>query len=152
MATNDEWLSWQRKQVPWWRRGQHDKPTVRHPAPNTPGGLPAGWTLLTCTTASDTATWGLCRRDAGGWLLVRHIPSTAETTVNAARESLGDMFKVVHTTNLSIPVVWTVSDELVDWLQSFIVNAYDPTDPDEAAERVLFALSGTLRRPPKALT
>lgn len=39
---------------------------------------------------------------------------------------------------------------LVDWFKTELLALYDPTDPVEAAEQTLFALSGRMRVPPRA--
>jgi hypothetical protein len=148
-ATSTEFLRWCQQQVTWWRRGQWDAMrNAPHPAPDADHGLPDGWMAVSTFTASEGIVWCLTRRDAGGWLLVSHDPSTRETALSGAEETLAGLFATLLRARERVGA----PREATDWLKGVISAMYDPADPNEAAEQVLFALTDKIRTPPRAAT
>lgn len=127
-----------------------------HPAPETIGGLPEGWTLVSQRLRPGAAggTWAMARRAAemgGGWVVIVHWDDDALTEFLFASESLADLYvDLVTTTKVMQPN--DIATASLEWYKELLVNLYDPADPAEAAEQMLFALSGTMRVPPRAAT
>lgn len=125
-----------------------------HPAPEATGGLPAGWTLASQRPRPGTAgaTWAMARRAreiGGGWVVLLHWDDDALTEFLFANESLADLYvDLVATTK--VMKANDIATASLGWYKELLVGLYDPTDPDEAAEQMLFALSGVMRTPPKA--
>lgn len=98
--------------------------------------------------ASDGIIWCLSRRDAGGWLLVSHDPRRCETALSGAEETVADLFATIVRARERVDG----TREVTNWLKGVISAMYDPDDPDEAAEQVLFALTDRMRTPPRSAT
>lgn len=146
-VTSTEFLRWCQQQVPWWRRGQWEAMRqAAHPPLTDPGALPEGWVAVSTFTSTDGLVWCLCRRQDGGWLTVSQYPSKAQTALSGAEESLGDLFSLMVRARERA----NAPTEVTDWLKGTIMAMYDPADPVEAAEQVLFALTDTMRVPPRA--
>lgn len=114
--------------------------------------LPAGWRIVsTCPYGDAFIRWHLARRDAGGWVLFSVGGERRQLQFGAAARHLATLYEQ-NQSRLSngdgAPM--TALRAHVRWYGEVLASLYDPTDPDEAAEQVLFALSGTLRTPPKA--
>lgn len=128
--------------------------TRPHPAPHAPDGLPEGWTLASTRTRPGPrrGTWAMARRpqeNGGGWVVLLHWDDNALTEFLFARQALADMYvELVRATTMMASN--EISDASLDWYKELLVGLYDPTDPTEAAEQMLFALSGVMRTPPRA--
>lgn len=121
-----------------------------YPSPTTEAGLPARWRLhSTLADVDRSVQWCLVERDAGGWILLYHHLLLEQTAMRWGRESLAAAYETLQR-DAARPDGSGEARALADWLRDVLVGLYDPTDPDEAAERMLFALSGNLRTPPRA--
>lgn len=125
-----------------------------HPAPETPGGLPEGWTLFSQQHRPGPAggTWAMARRpdeSGGGWVVILHWDTKALSEFLFARQSLAEMYvELVEATKFMASN--DISTASLGWYKELLIGLYDPTDPSEASEQMLFALSGTMRNPPRA--
>lgn len=128
--------------------------TLHHCSREHPNaGLPLGWTRVAdwCSKHPNYC-WTLTRRGAGGWALVRYNLSPDRVLVVRAAADLSTL----HATSTGPdrePSQGTGRpwDGVPAWINRTIADMYDTSDPDEAANQVLFALSGQLHRPPKAV-
>lgn len=127
-----------------------------HPAPEAPDGLPQGWTLVSQCPRPGTAggTWSMVRRSpdlGGGWVNLIHWPDTALTEFLFASNTLTDLYaNLVRATQ--VMKANDIAEASMAWYRDMLLALYDLNDPDEAAEHMLFTLSGTMRTPPKADT
>lgn len=125
-----------------------------HPAPQAPGGLPAGWTLFSQQERPGPAggTWAMARRPVergGGWVVIIHWDANALSEFLFASDSLATLYTdLVKATTMMQPNA--IAGASLEWYKQMLVGLYDPTDPSEASEQMLFALSGTMRTPPAA--
>lgn len=122
------------------------------PDPAHPGALPHGWTSKAVLTefTEDTDLHLLHRSGGGVGLLSRNrrlqsnrLLQTSDTLVG-----LDAYFHERHPSegDADQPAMGTART----WVRTVLVSLYDTTDPVEAAEQTLLALSGRLRTPPRA--
>lgn len=124
------------------------------PRPDQPGGLPTGWHNVSSHIEAHNQArvlWFLARRDTGGWVLLAHKEDAASTAVVTAEARLSMLYtEFAATLADSGTAPMRLVGEVTGWLQSLLGALYDPTDRHEAAEKVLFGLTGRVRTPPRA--
>lgn len=120
-------------------------------------GVPDGWTMVAHLCAPErTCCYTLTHRDDGAWGLIQTADTYERTNLMRATAGLDDLYASVRF--VPAPAGWKNGVRVVersatrrlggpfplltDWL------AHDPVD--EAHLRMLFALSGDLRRLPEA--
>lgn len=136
--TSREWMLWSQS-LP----TSHFGAPV-YPAPDTPHGTPAGWRIVhVYPSALPDSTYYVCRRDAGGWALIRFESDLAHTLHLMGALSLGDLLALADRGQSA------ATRERVAGIRAALCELYDPVDPKEAVERALFALGGPLIHPPR---
>lgn len=129
---------------------------VRHrvaPDPRYPGGLPQGWTVH-AVMSEFVGENDLCvvRRAGGGVALLRRESDLNRivTLVQSAPTlvELDSFLFERYPPERDAEREWGAV--IRDWVRGVIISLYDRTDPDEAAEQTLLALSGRIRTPPRA--
>lgn len=122
------------------------------PDPDAEDGLPPGWRLV----AYHPHWWAesgfvLCARNAGGWTVLVRSHDTRRTALLSIDCSLWHLYdSLVWVTEPAGSNHTVIEVHARAWLQAAITSMYDPTNPDEAAEQTMFALSGILYRDPSA--
>lgn len=124
------------------------------PRPDQPGGLPLGWQPVSCHVEVGRQAqvgWFLTHRDTGGWVLLVHKDDAASTSLADAKEHLSALYtEYADTLAAEGTSGMRLVAETTRWFQGVLGSLYDPTDPAEAAEQVLLALTGRVRTPPRA--
>lgn len=114
--------------------------------------LPAGWRVVSTFPYGDGyIDWHLARREAGGWVLFSVAGEDHELQFGSAVAALSTLYDQNDASLRSgggAPMAALRAH--VRWYRDVLLSLYNPTDPDEAAAQMLFALSGVLRTPPKA--
>lgn len=78
----------------------------------------------------------LVYRTDGGWAVLQHAPRSQTLRIYRAATTLCGLFRYMQA---------TAADPMVmAWIRVVVAEMFDPADPAEAAEQVLFALSGRL--------
>lgn len=96
----------------------------------------------------DTDLW-LARRPPGDWVLMRHERDIERLRVLTASASLGTLYqRAMDSAGDIMPPA--LASMMAAWLKGVLTGMFDASDPVEAAEQVLFALSGTLTVVPRA--
>lgn len=123
------------------------------PLPDDPGGLPRGWApRFVRRNHFRHIDLHLVQRLAGGVALMRHDLRQNQTSMWLTGDTLHHFHRWLHAVHPDgSPVAPGGLLVLRDWAQACLASLYDTTDPAEAAEQALLALSGTMRTPPKAL-
>jgi hypothetical protein len=113
--------------------------------------LPDGWNVLARTPCNDLdVLYHLFNRDAGGWALLFRYES-GRVVFGAAISDLCAWYTGLQQTIERIPSAPNrLPRALVAWARPIISSLFDPEDPAEAAEQMLFAFTGRIMTPPRA--
>lgn len=121
----------------------------RFPAPDE--GLPPGWVSQSHLFNHQVRSFlWLARRDGGGWVVVSHDRENEQTRVISAGQTLADLYRGAAQASATGTGFAPGNARLAGWLRNVLLSMYDPQDPVEKAEQVLFALSGDLTVVPRA--
>lgn len=131
MIASAEWKAWQGR-PPKSTKGASDR-------------LPPGWCVYEAFGGHDESL-DLIRRDGGGWILLRWN-KVGGPTITDADQWLVDLYAGY----LAIDdLVTALGRQITRWLRQAIVDLYDPTDPEQAAARMLVALGADVVVEPAA--
>lgn len=149
----------------------------RYPDPRSPGGLPASWRVVASTMVVEPGVdadevFGepdapvlvvVARPEEGGWVLLRHerpnvspVPLhevdglSGETTQTWLDESLGHLLTHASEGATEKTALGRRVRPLVPWLREVFMASFDEADPVEAAEKMLYALTGSVGALPQA--
>lgn len=119
-----------------------DEPTTR---------LPDGWSVLAPAPCNDLdVLYHLFSREAGGWAMLFRYES-GRVVFGAAIDDLCAWYTGLQQTIERAPSAPNrLPRALVAWARPIISSLFDPSDPVEAAEQMLFAFTGRVRTPPRA--
>lgn len=124
-----------------------------YPAPDMPDGLPAGYEVATRLQdfQKDTDLF-LVRRVGGGAVLVRHEYDLERSMIFLSAASLCGLYQTMSDAITGTDRVREHPEAalVTEWLKDVLTAMYDLTDPDEAAEQMVFALGGRIGTPPRA--
>lgn len=164
---NDEWTEWLHT-LPAGKAAAFS--THNFPDPRETNGLPDGWRVVTYRDyraprthknayADDYAIF-IAEHSSGGWVVGRH-----EKTYGVAEDdsvlvdgysrmlwihtNLASMYKDLRTPPGSLPPN-RQEQQMGDVVAELLTTLFDDTDPTEAAEKTLFALTGVLTYTPAA--
>lgn len=144
-----------------WEAGlaQDQQPTgqsrqVPHPDPHETGGVPPGWGIRSryadFLPGSDMV---LIHRPPGDWLILRHDRVGQHSRVVMGNATLAGLYDSLARRAEQGTVAgrdMAFHGGLSGWLHRTLMSMFDPTDPTEAAEQMLFGLGGHLHTPPRA--
>ena len=119
-----------------------DRPNF--PVPGRDGtGLPPGWALVAQMTTpyADTDAY-LTRTTQGDWVVLRHEHDITRTQILRTAADLRSLWAWAENVQNRHDIA--MYPYLTEQLRSVITTMFDPADPTEETERVLFALGGPL--------
>lgn len=121
---------------------------ARYPSPDI--GLPPGWVPVAHRFDFDRHSfyWLACR-DVGGWVIMSHDRDAEHTLVVAADTALGDLYTRAANSTVGTDRFSKDGAQIAKWLKDVLVGMFDPDDPVEAAERMLFTMTGDLTFVPR---